>query len=654
MADKKIDSKTRIKEYIQKNFPKWERVDYSNFCDENIEFDKNLSELYKIDNEEIVLISYTNISITGTDRPKPQLRVFLDEYKKPFYFAKKHMLRYYLFSIFTKEDDMARGLDNFNPKEYVISIETNLDTEGARRDLRSIYDYANEKLNGARFLKCSRSNYKADVNQASFIYIGSEQAPYTTTFENFIKIFDSRPYLNSTNDFNTIVKTLTKSSAEFNHFSLLPALRTKPFLLLAGISGTGKSRIVRKLAQATVTKELQEYDGADFDKDRWSLHRPANFELVQVKPNWHNSMDVVGYLSNIPTPHYVFTPFVEFIVKAWMNPDVPFFLCLDEMNLAPVEEYFAEFLSAIESRAFEDGKYATDPIIKPFNSFGKEMGDEMIRSLNESLGLSLSEELSNQFKEKGLSLPNNLLVVGTVNMDETTYSFSRKVLDRAMSIEMNDVNYDNFLADSTDEELKSMLSKFKNINDLLVNRHIEAKDVVVSLGKDAETVIGYLKKINTLLEGTPFKLGYRAANEALIYVAAAKDFGFCDVEAALDQFTLMKILSRLEGDSSKMKVEDNDKRLSLLDYSASDVKDKRAESLDKETITLLTCMHKIIEDFLLPKPKSLEETVTVTDLANPDEGDDKESDDKKKLKSLEKLENMIAQLHRERFVSYWN
>ena len=82
MEDKKIDSKTRIKEYIQKNFPKWERVDYSNFCDENIEFDKKLSELYKIDNEEIVLISYTNISITGTDRPKPQLRVFLDEYKK--------------------------------------------------------------------------------------------------------------------------------------------------------------------------------------------------------------------------------------------------------------------------------------------------------------------------------------------------------------------------------------------------------------------------------------------------------------------------------------------------------------------------------------------------------------------------------------------
>ena len=75
-----MDSITRIKEYIGKNFPNWEKVDFSLF-DENIDFRKDWSELYKIDNEEIILISYTNISITGTDRAKPQLRVFLDEYK---------------------------------------------------------------------------------------------------------------------------------------------------------------------------------------------------------------------------------------------------------------------------------------------------------------------------------------------------------------------------------------------------------------------------------------------------------------------------------------------------------------------------------------------------------------------------------------------
>ena len=142
------------------------------------------------------------------------------------------------------------------------------------------------------------------------------------------KTFVSKPFFDSLrND-----KRVSNSCFLYNY---LAALRTKPFLLLAGISGTGKSRIVRKLAQATVTKELQDkynkgYKSENFAEDRWSLHSPANFQLIQVKPNWHNSMDVVGYFSNIPTPHYVFTPFVEFIVRAWQNPDVPFFLCLDE------------------------------------------------------------------------------------------------------------------------------------------------------------------------------------------------------------------------------------------------------------------------------------------------------------------------------------
>ena len=199
-----MDSITRIKEYINRNFPDWVKIDFSAF-NEIVDFRKEWSDLYKINDEEIILISYTNISITGTDRVKPQLRVFLDEYKKPFYFAKKHQLRFYLFSIFTKEDNMARGLNNFNPKEYIISIETNLDNEGSRRDLRSIYDYANERLNGRKFLKCTRANYKADINQASFIYIGTPESPEKDTFESFINFFDSRPYINSINEDNNHV-----------------------------------------------------------------------------------------------------------------------------------------------------------------------------------------------------------------------------------------------------------------------------------------------------------------------------------------------------------------------------------------------------------------------------------------------------------------
>lgn len=441
----------------------------------------------------------------------------------------------------------------------------------------------------------------------------------------------------------------------------LTALRTKPFMLLAGISGTGKSRIVRKLAQATVTEELQRangYTGEDFANDRWTLHSPANFELIQVKPNWHNSMDVIGYLSNIPSPHYVFTPFIEFIVKAWQHPEVPFFLCLDEMNLAPVEEYFAEFLSAIESRSFEGGEYMTDPIIKPFNSFGEDVAKMMVNTLFPNFTAadknSFLGKIVDHLETKGLTLPKNLIVIGTVNMDETTFSFSRKVLDRAMSVEMNEVNYDSFLNDTTDDDLKAIVQAFEenddaDLNALLVNRHIEAKEIIDELGDDAKFAIDYLKRINALLEGTPFKLGYRAANEALIYLQASQEFGQTDRIAALDNFTLMKILSRIEGDETKLKITDSEadkERIAKAEVNVDEAK-------QYGDLNILTALRNIITVHL-GKADNIHSDIT--------EGTTNESDgnmgltelSKKELQSIKKIDSMLSQLKRDHFVSFWN
>ena len=332
----------------------------------------------------------------------------------------------------------------------------------------------------------------------------------------------------------------------------LKALRTKPFMLLAGISGTGKSRIVRKLAQASVTEELQrKYDPKSVENgfDRWQLHKPANFEIIQVKPNWHNSLEVVGYKSNIGGAHYEFTPFVEFVARAWKHQDVPFFLCLDEMNLAPVEQYFAEFLSAIESRSIENGEYETDPIIKPFTEFGDDVCEKMINHLvgmvdaSKLVPNSQETKLVERYQTKGLTLPKNLFVLGTVNMDETTFSFSRKVLDRAMSIVMNKVEYDKFFTGETEN---NMVEFNENTKSLLIDRPIRGLDAKEN---GADKVEEYLTAINNVLDETPFKLGYRAANEALLYVSAAHLFDSeVTVEASLDEFTLMKILSRIEGD----------------------------------------------------------------------------------------------------------
>ena len=397
---------------------------------------------------------------------------------------------------------------------------------------------------------------------------------------------------------------------DINNTSYLPyltALRTKPFMLLAGISGTGKSRIVRKLAQATNTKVYEK------EEDRWNDNRPDNFELIQVKPNWHNSMDVVGFYSNI-SKKYEFTPFVEFIVKAWQHTDTPYFLCLDEMNLAPVEEYFAEFLSAIESRSIdENGNYTTDPIIKPFKNFGQEVCEAMLKELLGEARHTEANPLAVQFTEKGLTLPPNLMVMGTVNMDETTFSFSRKVLDRAMSVEMNEVNYDDFMEGKT--ELMPLLTEQ---NALLVNRPQKASEVQDRI--DGGKVIAYLKAVNALLDGTPFKLGYRAANEAMLYVSACQDLAGeqFSIGKALDEFTLMKILSRIEGDDNRLSIDEKDARIEAAGITGA-VTDNGEHS-----INLLNCLRAIVRQHI---------------------GQDTATE--------QKINSMYNTLVREHFVSYW-
>ena len=261
------------------------------------------------------------------------------------------------------------------------------------------------------------------------------------------------------------------------------------------------------------------------------------------------------------------------------------------MNLAPVEEYFAEFLSAIESRSIDaSGTYETDPIIKPFKNFGQKVAFDMIEHLigEKVEDVDKMSDLAKRMYYKGLTLPQNLIVMGTVNMDETTFSFSRKVLDRAMSIEMNEVSYDEFISGVTENDIPTLTS----LNPLLVDRPIKAQSV-----KDGDSykVIDYLKSINGILEGTPYKLGYRAANEALLYVASAKAFGNGSLASSLDDFTLMKILSRIEGDDSKLKTADGkdllDELMNLLNSTFGEDTDCKSKSKLNQMINILRREH---------------------------------------------------------------
>ena len=342
------------------------------------------------------------------------------------------------------------------------------------------------------------------------------------------KIFlhgESAGALEEVREFLTASKQLPKSGIDRD---VLVAVKTKPFILLAGISGTGKSRLVRTLAFQTCTKDLQTTTG-----------KPGNFELIPVRPNWHDSSELMGYISRINGEKYIVTDFLKFIAKAWKHADVPFFLCLDEMNLAPVEQYFAEYLSILETRRLENGRIVSDCIL---DQAGFDTPD-LYRQVLTDLGLDEDE----QFKD-GIGIPPNLIVCGTVNMDETTHSFSRKVLDRAMTFEMNDVDLGYGL-----ESVQNDWSYTAAIDTKYALSEFTAGKEVYPLYKQSTEVIAFLRKLNGILEGTAFKIAYRVRDEFLIYCYHSGKLSESSnwLIHAFDQMVSMKILSRIEGDQSR-------------------------------------------------------------------------------------------------------
>ena len=406
------------------------------------------------------------------------------------------------------------------------------------------------------------------------------------------------------------------------------ALRTKPFLLLAGISGTGKSRIVREFAFKSCPKYLQDKDGTT----------PGNYCMIEVKPNWHDSTELLGYYSNL-SKEYLFKKFVKFLVKAKMYPDVPFFVCLDEMNLAPVEQYFAEVLSILETRKHPrnpetkevDMKTIKTEVIveaKYFQQLGKmpifknkETGDPLKQKLTDRdiymklYGIDEEKDINEEVGEKtelttlGLTLPGNVLIIGTVNMDDTTHQFSRKVIDRAMTIEMNGGNLSAMFGGSKNLEYLEDEAEQQKWQNAFTQRYISADEVLEAHPQEAETIMEKLperlNELNKALKGTPFEVSYRVLNELTIMVGVLLDDNeegksIDDIiNQAVDNILLMKILPRIEGDADmfaiKKKDVQYDNRLKWLESIAPDISTDGEEEEKESKQTAREKIHEMIE-----------------------------------------------------------
>ncbi len=287
------------------------------------------------------------------------------------------------------------------------------------------------------------------------------------------------------------------------------SLMTKRFVILSGLAGSGKTQLAIAFARAM------------------SAIPERQMRVVSVGADWTNREPLLGYPNALAKGEYVLpdSKVLELIIDANANPSHPYFLILDEMNLSYVERYFADFLSTLES---DEKIHLWNPKKDDANKSLKADGDIKIPD--------------------AVSLPKNLFIVGTINVDETTYMFSPKVLDRANVIEfkINSDEMKSFLSVKPHVNVKSINGKASQMSTDFVR--IATSDVEINADSINEILLSFfdeLKKVNA-------EFGYRSAIEIGRFIALAKKTGDLDEQEAIDAAIVQKLLPKLHGSRKKL------------------------------------------------------------------------------------------------------
>lgn len=301
----------------------------------------------------------------------------------------------------------------------------------------------------------------------------------------------------------------------------LLSLKVKPFVILTGNSGTGKTQLSKLFAEFIIYK---------------SKLSSENYKLIPVGANWTETRHIIGFY-NVISKKYVSTPSLNLIIDAKNNMSNPYFLILDEMNLSHVERYFSDFLSAIESKKE-----------MPLHNSNNGVKDE-----------------NGKIIEKELSIPENLFIIGTVNIDETTYMFSPKVLDRA-----NIIEFSTFSNDSGELTIKKYMEdsfEYEEISDeacmFLENplSNLELRDINITKLKEIfdndiiwDELSEELTNFHKALSKSNFEFGFRTVNEILEFMYVSKEYesklgnqDFDNWKIYFDAQIKQKILPKLHG-----------------------------------------------------------------------------------------------------------
>ena len=320
-------------------------------------------------------------------------------------------------------------------------------------------------------------------------------------------------------------KGFTYKQGTIENFYL--SLKTKSFVLLAGISGTGKTKLVQLFAEAIGCNGEQ-------------------FNLISVRPDWSDTSDLLGYTDI--KGDFQPGPLINTIKLANENLDKPYIVCLDEMNLARVEYYFSDFLSKMETKKYNETRIVTEKLLSDINFS------------------SCDHKRDNELhKYEGLHISENIYIIGTVNMDETTHPFSKKVLDRANTIEFNQIN----LMDLPINEAMN-IEPLNEKNEFLKTEYLNLIEVLPTKKNQIKKITKILRDINDILKSANFHVGYRIRDEINFYMLHANNYKLYSNDQkenqnkALDYQIKQKILPRIQGSSRELK----NILIELFDYFA--------------------------------------------------------------------------------------
>jgi hypothetical protein len=335
-------------------------------------------------------------------------------------------------------------------------------------------------------------------------------------------MFNILPFLNSLHESSLIYKIefLSRFTA---------SLLTKPFVILTGLSGSGKT----KLAQAFVT---------------WISASPSQFKIIPVGADWTNREPLLGYPNGLKNELYVApdSGSLQLLIEASKkeNENTPYFLILDEMNLSHVERYFADFLSVMESQ---------DKIRLHSG------GDRKIPAINKNdTPVDVPHEIG---------WPRNLFIIGTVNIDETTYMFSPKVLDRANVIEfrISKTEMGEFLGKPSKPDISKLLVEGKEEKGGL-GQDMAGDFMKMANEKDISADAFLTKEFGeffTELQKAGAEFGYRSASEMLVLMQNLEKIRVKNEKESqddlkkirdehLDIAIMQKLLPKLHGSRNKL------------------------------------------------------------------------------------------------------